>query len=78
MRILQISDDLTLRIDDDGVMHLISGALQRDRHLECIGTVVIYPNEVDALIAALIESRDAQDAGAGPFCWDWKRDRRDA
>jgi len=58
VRILQISDDLTLRIDDDGVMHLASNALKRDRDPDCVGTVVIYPNEVDALIAALLESKE--------------------
>ncbi len=65
MRILQISDDLTLRIDDDGVMHLTSHALKCDCHLECVGTVVIYQDEVDALIAALIKSKPEKETSVG-------------
>ena len=54
MKVLRVSNDLTLTVDDDDVIHLTSNALRQDG--ECAGTVVIYANEIDALIAALTEA----------------------
>jgi len=57
MKVLRVSNDLTLTIDDDDVIHLTSNALRQDG--ECAGTIVIYANEIDALIAALTEAAAA-------------------
>lgn len=59
MRVLQVTDDLTLEIhgDDRPLVRLRSQAMERDRDGECAGTVVVYDEELDALVSALLEAR---------------------
>jgi len=56
MKVLRVSSDLTVTVDDDDVVHLTSNALRQDGDRDCVGTVVIYADEIDALIAALTEA----------------------
>lgn len=58
MRILQVSPDLILEIHDDGVVRLVSQDMARDRDPDCAGVVVIYRNEVDSLVAALMKVQE--------------------
>jgi hypothetical protein len=59
MKVLRINNDLTITVDDDDVVHLTSNALRQDGDRDCVGTVVIYANEIDALIVALTEAAAA-------------------
>ena len=60
MRTLQVTDDLILEIWPSGgegerpLVKLRSLAAERDG--EAIGAVIIYPEELDALVAALTEA----------------------
>ncbi len=58
MRILWVSPDLTLEVHDDGVIRLVSRGMAGDRDPDCAGVVVIYRDEVDPLIAALLALRE--------------------
>jgi hypothetical protein len=56
MRFFQISTDLWMELGDDGVVRVVSRSMQNDRDPDCAGVVVIYQNEIDAVIAALLEA----------------------
>jgi len=65
MRLLQVSTDLWMELGDDGVVRVVSRAMQGDRDPDCAGVVVVYQDEIDSLVAALLEAKSAlEQAGS--------------
>ena len=62
MHTYQVSDDLVVEVwpsDNSGdrpLVKLRSLSMERDGDPDAVGVVVVYPNELDALIAALTDA----------------------
>jgi len=66
MRLFQISTDLWMELGDDGVVRVVSRAMQSDRDPDCAGVVVVYQDEIDPLVAALLEARSKRECTKSP------------
>ena len=62
MRVLQATDDLVVEVwpsdtsGDHPLVKLRSLSMEQDSDADAAGVVVVYPEELDALVAALTEA----------------------